>query len=256
MKSFLLRRSFAPIYVFASFFCAQGLFADQSKFISEQNIESRNIDSNKFDGMYFGLNGGLDFTKANTDVSGSGGISINNSSNTAMHGKSFGILAGYGQTIRGIYIGGEIGGDLNFSQGKTNSSDTTNQVTINNHIKKNNSLYLAGRIGNQISGETLLYLKGGIASNSYNIKSDVNFVGRLVSVSSSTTKRVTQPIIGTGVEFYGGILTRKASWRVGAEYEHTFKRNITNLVSSENFNGNTKISASSNTIKLRFIVSL
>ncbi len=224
----------------------------------QKTKKDSSADLNNFDGLYFGLFGGLQFIKAPGHFTGIGDLNIDNQGDIALHGKSLGAFAGYGKTIQGFYIGGEIGGDINYGDGKMDTSKSVNFTTIITRVQlqKKNSFYVVGRMGTQIFRETLLYLKGGVALNTYHIVSKINVTPADLNISSSMAKRIAQPVIGMGIEFYGGKFSQDAKWKIGIEYEKTFARPLHSNMNNADFNSSLKVYPTSDAIKLRFIISL
>lgn len=206
-----------------------------------------------FEGTYVGLTGGAELggSKVNTNGTTNNGTTINSHSDLSHRGLSGGIVAGYGKTVKGVYLGAEVAGELSNANGKS-SFNTENGGNNSGNVsaRKKDSVSVAARIGKQIDEKTLLYAKAGIASNNYNFSSSIanETAGVTESASSSKNTRILQPIVGIGLERKIMKLTPKIDLHLGAEYEHSFGKATNVNLSSSTASGVSKFDTSSDAI--------
>ena len=152
-----------------------------------------------FDGTYVGLSGGADLGKStvNSNAQATNDVSLSSRSDLSHRGLSGGIVAGYGKTIKGIYFGAEVAGELSNTNGKS-SFNTDNDVPKSGSVKKNDSVSIVARVGKQIDNKTLIYAKAGLASNSYKFRASVSSDNN--GASAAKNKIILQPIVGISME--------------------------------------------------------
>ena len=222
------------------------------KTASDFGLTNENLD---LDGFYIGGTGGGEFGSSKVSTSGSNPVTettVSNNSNLSHRGVSGGLVAGFGKTVKGIYVGAEVAGELTNASGKSATS-TANGATAGSNVsvRKTDGLSIAGRVGKQIDEKTLIYAKAGLASNGYHFSSSINAGG--INASSSQNKRILQPIAGLGAERVIGTIGTKIQVRAGAEWEHSFGRTTNVNLNSGNFNGTSKFDSSSDAIKARIL---
>jgi len=222
------------------------------KTASDFGLTNENLD---LDGFYIGGTGGGEFGSSKVSTSGSNPVTetiVSNNSDLSHRGVSGGLVAGFGKTVKGIYWGAEVAGELTNASGKSVAS-TADGVTASSNVtaKKTGSISIAGRIGKQIDKKTLIYVKGGLAANGYKFSSSVDSTG--ISASASKNKTILQPIAGLGAERVIGAIGTKIQVRAGAEWKHSFGKTTNVNLNSDTFNGTSKFDTSSDAIKARIL---
>lgn len=223
---------------------------------SENGLANKNLG---FDGLYIGGSFGGEFGHSSTNTFASHlDTTLSNSTKMSNNGMAAGVFTGYGKTVKGIYIGGEIGGELSNASGKDSNTHTTSGTTqiSSISIKKTHSMSIAARIGKPLNDKTLVYAKAGLASNNYKLSSSINEIMGVVTISgasSSQNKRIIQPIVGVGAEHVIGNIAPHIQVRAGAEYEHSFGKTMKVDLNSNTFNGSSKFDTSSDAVKARLI---
>ena len=265
MKTIISKNRYWPFYLIASICSihqASGIDSQQ-KLINSQKINhfNRQRISNSpdlFSGFYLGVESGITATHANTQYSSQGNYDAQGASHMALHNQMIGFFLGYGRKIQQIYMGGEVGANIRRGHGNMEHKHSANftSVTHKIHARKKNSIHAAARLGTYLNPQTIVYIKEGIALNSYHVRHQVELTPDRANAMSNSGKRLVQPFAGFGIEIYGGQWIQNTHCRIGMEYEHTFGRSLNIQTNSSNTSHQLKLHPASNTFKLRFIVSL
>jgi len=254
-KRKIISRFLLSSVVVGAAICSTHAEGETKKSRSYQHVSDYGL-SNKdlgFDGGYAGLTGGADLGGSKVNTNGTtNNTKFNTSSDLSHRGLSGGIVAGYGKTIKGIYVGAEVAGELSNANGKS-SFNTQNGANNSGNVtaRKKDSVSVAARIGKQIDEKTLLYAKAGLASNGYRFGSSIS--SNTDGASATKNKRLLQPIAGIGIERKVAKVTPKIDLHLGAEYEKTFGRTTNVDLSSDTATGNSKFDTSSDAIKARVL---
>lgn len=247
-----------------SFFHTESLQAEEKKYkpayypkASDLNLTNDILDLNDF---YVGVTGNADFgrSKVNTNVSVDA-TSILNSSDLSHRRISGGVVAGYGQNIKDIYLGVEVAGEFsNSSERNSFNSEDGNTKSGTVSVRKNNSISIAGRLGKQIDSKTLIYVKAGLASNGYKFSSlaSQSMGGITKKASSSKNRRLLQPVAGLGIQRFIGTVGHHIQVHIGAEVEHTFGKSAQVNLNSGGVSGSSKFDTSSDAIKARLLFKI
>lgn len=255
-KRKIITRLLLSSVVVGAAICSTHAEGENKKSHSYQHASDYGL-SNKdlgFGGEYVGLTGGAELGKSsvNSNAQATNDVSLSSRSDLSHRGLSGGIVAGYGKTIKGIYVGAEVAGELSNANGK-NSFTTNNgaQKSGTVSVKKNDSVSIAARVGKQIDNKTLIYAKAGLASNGYRFGSSIS--SDTDGASATKNVRLLQPIAGIGVERKVAKVTPKIDLHLGVEYEKTFGRTTNVGLSSDTATGNSKFDTSSDAIKARIL---
>jgi hypothetical protein len=181
--------------------------------------------SKSFDGFYLGAQAALNSSKTKgsiTDasmVTGINSVGGSTSGNKRANGFLYGLYAGYGKNLNGLYVGGELSISGDATKHKATAANyVRNTVTTqkNAQYKRGVILGLAPRFG-YVFGENLAYIKTGIE-----ISRDKASLTSVSTSSGGTTSLPTLNANKTAVVFTPGVGYERAIGNLLLRAEYTY----------------------------------
>lgn len=192
-----------------------------------------------FNGFYLGAQAGYTQRAIKTDLDATGALKGTYAHRKRSNGFLYGIMAGYGQNLKGVYLGIEASlqddtasrAHQNHTVSVTNTATgAVSQATIQTRYERDLVLGLAPRIGAVFARDNLLYLKLGLeTSRDYMSHKSDNTNGWH---SKKTRKTVFVPGIGYERAFGNLLLRAEYGYNCGANLSDTRSESIADVTTT------------------------
>ncbi|MBY0281016.1 MAG: porin family protein [Alphaproteobacteria bacterium] len=192
-----------------------------------------------FNGFYLGAQAGYTQRAIKTDLDASGAIQSTYAHRKRSNGFLYGLMAGYGQNMKGVYLGVEVSlqDDTASRAHQSHTISVTNtttgavsQVNVQTRYERDFVLGLAPRIGAVLGQDNLLYIKLGLeTSRDYMSHKADNTNGWH---SPKTRKTVFVPGIGYEKAFGNTLVRAEYGYNCGANLSSTRTESIAGMTSS------------------------